>query len=223
MLMFYVTKKIKINLEKRFNVNLKKDFIKGVRFLDVIKEDSIIFFDMDGTIVDTDFANFLAYQQAISETVKYDLNVEYDPNSRFNRNSLKNISPLLSEFEYLEIIERKEEIYHNYLNEIQVYNDELNVAIEYAKSNRVILVTNSCRSRAMSILNYLGIYKYFDEVFCQESISQIGGTNKFKNAISKMGISPRCVIAFENEESEVLLAIEAGIEIINPTIGGCYA
>ncbi|MFO1353332.1 MAG: hypothetical protein U1E88_01460 [Acinetobacter sp.] len=40
--------------------------------------------------------------------------------------------------------------------------------------------------------------------------------NKFQNAIEKLGICPNRVIAFENEESEVLLALKAGIEIINP-------
>lgn len=61
---------------KRFYVNLKEDFIREVRFLDVIKKDTVLFFDMDGTLVDTDYANFLAYQQAISEIVESDLNIE---------------------------------------------------------------------------------------------------------------------------------------------------
>ena len=74
---------------KRFYVNLKEDFIREVRFLDVIKKDTVLFFDMDGTLVDTDYANFLAYQQAISEIVESDLNIEYDSNFRLNRSSLK--------------------------------------------------------------------------------------------------------------------------------------
>ena len=72
---------------KRFYVNLKEDFIREVRFLDVIKKDTVLFFDMDGTLVDTDYANFLAYQQAISEIVESDLNIEYDSNFRLNRSS----------------------------------------------------------------------------------------------------------------------------------------
>ena len=35
---------------KRFYVNLKEDFIREVRFLDVIKKDTVLFFDMDGTL-----------------------------------------------------------------------------------------------------------------------------------------------------------------------------
>ncbi|MFO1353331.1 MAG: hypothetical protein U1E88_01455 [Acinetobacter sp.] len=62
---------------------------------------------MDGTLVDTDYANFLAYKQAISETVKFDFNVEYDPNFRLTRNSLTAVAPFLSETEYHRIVEKR--------------------------------------------------------------------------------------------------------------------
>ena len=88
-------------------MNLKEEFIREVSFIDVIKKDTVLFFDMDGTLVDTDYANFLAYQQAISEIVESDLNIEYDPNFRWNRSSLKNVLPFLSETEYHRIVEKK--------------------------------------------------------------------------------------------------------------------
>lgn len=222
MLIFYGIIMLKF-FRKRFYVNLKEDFIREVRFLDVITKNTVLFFDMDGTLVDTDYANFLAYQQAISEIVEFDLNVEYDPNLRLNRNSLKIVAPFLSETEYRGIIEKKEEIYHNYLHEIQVCKEQVSVVFEYAKSNKIILVTNSYSNRAMIILNYLGLTEYFDEIFCQESMNANNQVNKFQNAIEKLGISPDRITAFENEESEILLAIKAGIEIINPNMDGYNA
>ena len=42
--------------------------------------------------------------------------------------------------------------------------------------------------------------------------------NKFQKAILKLGITPNHIIAFENEESEIADAREAGITIINPII-----
>ena len=208
---------------KRFYVNLKEDFIREVRFLDVIKKDTVLFFDMDGTLVDTDYANFLAYQQAISEIVESDLNIEYDPNFRLNRSSLKNVLPFLSETEYRGIIEKKEELYNNYLHEIQVCKEKVSVIFEYAKYNKIVLVTNSSSNRAMTILNYFGLTEYFDEIFCQESMNENNKINKFQNAIEKLDITPNIVVAFENEESEILFALKAGIEIINPKMDGSYA
>ncbi|MBT1524185.1 HAD hydrolase-like protein [Acinetobacter pittii] len=181
-----------------------------------ITPDMILFFDMDGTLVDSDYANFLAYQQAISSVIKYDICLSYNSNCRLNRNSIKAALPSLLETEYQEIIQEKENIYHQFLAKNRLYIEQVNILVEYSKSNKIILVTNSYRVRAMGILNYFNLTKYFDEIFCQESIIENNQFNKFENAILKLGVSPKKIIVFENEESEILLAIKAGIEIINP-------
>lgn len=31
----------------------------------VISDDTVLFFDLDGTLIDTDYANYLAYEKAI--------------------------------------------------------------------------------------------------------------------------------------------------------------
>lgn len=176
----------------------------------------ILFFDMDGTLVDSDYANFLAYQQAISSVIKYDICLSYNSNFRLNRNSIKAALPSLLETEYQEIIQEKENIYHQFLDKNRLYIEQVNILVEYSKSNKIILVTNSYRVRAMGILNYFNLTKYFDEIFCQESMIENNQFNKFENAILKLGVSSKKIIVFENEESEILLAIKAGIEIINP-------
>ena len=35
-----------------------------------INSDTVLFFDMDGTLIDTDFANFLSYQEAIKSVMQ---------------------------------------------------------------------------------------------------------------------------------------------------------
>ncbi len=181
-----------------------------------ITSDMILFFDMDGTLVDTDYANFLAYQQAILSIIKYDVCLNYNSNFRLTRNSLKLAVPSLLETECQKIIQEKEGIYHQFLSVNILYQEHVNIAVEYSKSNKIILVTNSYRVRAMEILNYFNLTKYFDEIFCRESMVENNKFNKFENAILKLGVSPKKIIVFENEESEILLAIKAGIEIINP-------
>lgn len=176
----------------------------------------ILFFDMDGTLVDSDYANFLAYQQAISSVIKNDICLSYNSNFRLNRNSIKAALPSLLETEYQEIIQEKENIYHQFLDKNRLYIEQVNILVEYSKSNKIILVTNSYRVRAMGILNYFNLTKYFNEIFCQESMIENNQFNKFENAILKLGVSSKKIIVFENEESEILLAIKAGIEIINP-------
>ena len=50
--------------------------------------------------------------------------------------------------------------------------EKVSVIFEYAKYNKIVLVTNSSSNRAMTILNYFGLTEYFDEIFCQESMGE---------------------------------------------------
>jgi beta-phosphoglucomutase len=62
-----------------------------------ITSDTILFFDMDGTLTDTNFANFLSYKKAICSATKSDHNLTYNPDKRFNRSILKNAVSNLTE------------------------------------------------------------------------------------------------------------------------------
>lgn len=54
-----------------------------------IEADSILFFDMDGTLVNTDFANYLSYKMAIQSVIQTKISISYNQNERINRSSLK--------------------------------------------------------------------------------------------------------------------------------------
>ncbi len=75
-----------------------------------INTNMILFFDMDGTLVDTNLANFLSYKKAMLTVTKSDFNLTYNHEIRFNRNNLKNIVPNLSENEYERIIQKKKSV-----------------------------------------------------------------------------------------------------------------
>ncbi len=76
----------------------------------IITADTVLFFDMDGTLVDTNLANFLSYKKAIISVTKSNHYLTYDPVERFNRSSLKNAVPNLSDNEYNRIIKKKKNI-----------------------------------------------------------------------------------------------------------------
>jgi beta-phosphoglucomutase len=62
-----------------------------------INSDTVLFFDMDGTLIDTDFANFLSYQEAIKSVMQSETEIQYVPNERFNRSTLNKLVPSLTE------------------------------------------------------------------------------------------------------------------------------
>jgi len=183
-----------------------------------INTDTILFFDMDGTLVDTDFSNFLSYKKAIQSVIQTDKDISYNPNERFNRGILKRVVPNLTETEYKKIIKQKEEYYKEHLPQTKLNKLVADILIQYSKTNKTVLVTNCREDRALMTLNYHGLTDKFSNIFYKQFTDNDEKINKFLNAISTLGVRPNIVIAFENEETEIADAKQAGIETINPVI-----
>jgi phosphoglycolate phosphatase-like HAD superfamily hydrolase len=184
----------------------------------IITADTVLFFDMDGTLVDTNLANFLSYKKAIISVTKSNHYLTYDPVERFNRSSLKNAVPNLSDNEYNRIIQEKEKYYNDFLHETKLIVETADILTKYSKTNKTVLVTNCRKDRAIMTLKYHGLDDKFSYIFCKETDDNENNINKFQNAILKLGVPPNLIIAFENEESEIKNAFEAGIKIINPKV-----
>lgn len=182
-----------------------------------IRPEHILFFDMDGTLVNTNVANFLSYKKAVHSITKSEYDMTYNSYPRFNRITLKIAVPNLTETEYERIVQRKEEYYNDFLHETELIKETADILFKYSKTNKTVLVTNSRKDRAMTILKRFGLEEHFGNIFCKEFIEN-GKKNKFQNAISKLDIFPNLVVAFENEETEIANARQAGIEIINPVL-----
>ncbi|TWP27778.1 HAD family phosphatase [Apibacter muscae] len=183
----------------------------------LITSDSVLFFDMDGTLVDTNYANFLSYREAVKLVRGKDFNIAYSPHQRFNRSFLKKTISNLIKTELELIVREKEKNYNSLLHETKLNNEIVEILHKYFNTNKTILVTNCRKERALATLNYHGLIDKFSNFFFRQ-FSDNGNRkiNKFQNAILKLGISPNLVVLFENEEIEIINAKQAGIEIINP-------
>lgn len=165
--------------------------------------------------MDTDYANFLSYKKAIQSCVQLEKEIEFDPNERFNRASLKAVVPNLKETDYEEIIQKKEENYKEHLSETKLNKSVVDILLKYFQTNKAVLVTNCREDRALMTLNYHNLTDKFSNIFFRAISDNGEHINKYKKAISSLSLSAQTVIVFENERPEIEDAIQAGISIEN--------
>ncbi len=173
-----------------------------------IKKGNILFFDLDGTLVETNYANFLAYNKALK--LLLNKSIIYNPQERFTREKLSLTFPALTREEIKNIIEKKEIFYEDYVREIKLNTAMYHILNYYHTTNRIFLVTNCRKDRALKILQHYNLYGKFEKIFYQKCDNG-KMINKFKHAISYLNIIPETVIVFENEQSEIMNAVDAGI------------
>lgn len=174
----------------------------------IVSSKSVLIFDLDGTMVDTDEANFLAYKEAVNEVKKIDLFSVCLKNKRLTRNKLKELLSLSSQ-EYKDIIDVKNAVYEKYLQKTSVNESILQVVHDFSKNHKTVLSTNSHQERADLILKHHHLMEFFDDRFYKNNYKK--ENNKFKYVIEYLKIDPRRVIVFENEYSEVRRAKLIGI------------
>jgi phosphoglycolate phosphatase-like HAD superfamily hydrolase len=163
-----------------------------------INSKTVLFFDLDGTLVDTNLSNFLSYQQAIQNVTKTDRIVALS-DERFNRTAIKILFPDLNEKEYEEIIFQKEKNYIKQLHRTKVNNLVKDLLSRYHSTNRTILVTHCREERAVQTLNYHNLTNKFSDLFFRQTSENGIKINKYENAIKKLNLKKDNIVIFENE------------------------
>jgi len=178
----------------------------------LIKEKTVIFFDMDETLISTNYANYLSYKSAINDIIGY---IPIETNNRFTRKRLKEIIPNISNKQYNAIIKRKNLLYKDYISETKIIQPIVDILNRYTTTHKTILVTNSRKERALQTLEYHNLTNKFDQFIFKDSNTDNSSykNNKYLKAISNINISSnKFIIAFDNEEIEIKNAQKAGIK-----------
>ena len=181
----------------------------------IITQDKVLFFDMDGTLVDTDYANYLSFKMAIQSVINPKQFLPFNPNERFNRTILQREFPNLKDNEYQEIIRLKERFYSKNIGQTKLLPYANEILDRFFEFNTTVLVTNCREDRAIMTLNQHGLTDKFKHKIFRKSIAKNQHINKFENALKTLELEPQMIIAFENEQFEIDEAVKAGIPIEN--------
>lgn len=177
-------------------------------YINNITDSHLLVVDLDGTLVNTDMANYLSYKDAIQQIIGLDLAIAHNKYERFTREKLFSIVDNLTKLQYKKIIDIKNEVYPKYLSKSKLNFAMLNIIEKFINTNKIILATSSCKNRAEMVLRYHGLTNVFDYIFFKEDYNQ---KSKFHHVVNHFGVSANLIFAFENDDDEIRKAIEIGI------------
>ena len=169
-------------------------------------EADVVVFDLDGTLIDSDYANFLSYKSAIQKIMRSELQLTFEPNRRVTREIIKDIFPEICDEKLSKIIKRKECIYKMYLCRTTVNNEMVKI-LEKSQGKKIILATNSSKERAELLLSYHKLSEKFTLKYYKEDINK---RNKYLRIFEEIDLAKEKVVVFEDNKIFIESAIAAG-------------
>lgn len=167
----------------------------------------VIVFDLDGTLVDSDYANFLAYEDAVTHILSKHIKLDFSQSIRITRESLKELIPNITDKQLNDISSYKERIYYKYLSKTKV-NSKLIQIIAQFQGKEFVLATDSRRCRAELLLNHHGLIGKFSRKIFRDDEDQ---RDKYARLMSKIPKERTPILVFENDGDSIELAIACGI------------
>lgn len=170
-----------------------------------IQNAEILVVDLDGTLIDTNQANLLAYQAATLEVTGTALPEQAASYDRLTRNRLQEALDDLPADLLDAIVQRKEVLYPQFLHTTQL-NTKLYQLLQGCQDKVLVLATNARQARAEQLLHQHqhNLHHLFAECYYHGE----GQPNKFKQIFARF--RGKEIIIFENEAAQASLALAAG-------------
>jgi HAD superfamily hydrolase (TIGR01509 family) len=176
-----------------------------------------LFFDLDGTLVDTYEADFLAYRDAIAEVAgKIIDKAGFDRmHGKEMAEKLAALVPELSKERYPDVRAAKKKHYKKYVHITQLNDVLLKFAEQFKGHHHCVLVTTAKRDNVQSVLSHHGLLDFFTDLICGDDVSHAKPhPESYELALKKTGLKPHEAVAFEDSESGIASAEAAGIPVI---------
>lgn len=178
------------------------------------------FFDLDGTLCDTDRANYIAYKEACK---KEGYILEEEDFYRVNGNRADKFIPMLfpeiTKKQVDNIRQNKALIYPGLLHETRPNTELIDFLKIMKPHHKLVLVTTAARKNAEHILRHTGLEDSFDQmIFGEDIINPKPAPDVYLYALKETELSADEVVAFEDSVVGIEAATSAGIKTVRVKI-----
>lgn len=177
-----------------------------------------LFFDLDGTLVDTERANFEAYRIAVKD--KLGVNIKFQKFKETNGLSYKEFLPMLVPGIHDEMIEevsrKKRKVYSDLMHLTKANTFLIDFLQNIAGYHQTALVTTAKRANAQAVLSAHDLQHLFDVVVCGDDVASLKPhPAAYMRALDLCRLKPSETLAFEDSQPGLAAARQAGISTIH--------
>lgn len=170
-----------------------------------LKTTNILLFDLDGTLVNTDFIYIKVWDELLKE---YNINCDksffdYFIKGKSDNSFMTYIDSSITSDKIIEISKKKDELFIKYLQiEQEILIEGAIMFFEKNKNNKIAIVTSCNKSAAEYILNSTGLMKYIDLIIASEDcIYHKPNPEPYLNAIKYFNVNMENIFIFEDSYS----------------------
>lgn len=173
-----------------------------------------LLFDMDGTLFDTSYVNFLAYQKALKEENR-DLTLEFYRTNCEGRNYKEFLVDLVSVNKIETVHSNKVAYYPQFLSMAKQNVRLFDVLVELKLIYSTGLVTTASRENTEEILRVFERRNLFDIIIAKEDIQCTKPNPEcYLKAMQLLDCEPQNTIIFEDSEIGLRAAVESGANVV---------
>jgi len=178
-----------------------------------------LFFDLDGTLCDTDQANYEAYARAFRDegiTIDPEAFTELQGRQGLRADAfIPKLAPGIAPEAVARIRAAKAKYYPDCMHLVAPNEQLINFIRMSRGQHTTALVTTAQRANALGVLKHAAITDLFDHmVFGGDVTHPKPHPEAYLKALEISGLDPNDVIAFEDSESGVASAAAAGLKVI---------
>lgn len=181
-----------------------------------------IFCDMDGTLVDTRRANFVAYKNALAQFDLVFTQEQFtDSWGKDSRDFLPELYPDLSLTDIEQVRDLKALEYVGLFAETRVNTALLELLLTFRSQGvQVLLVTTAKRRSLLPLLDFHALRGVFDHIVSGDDVSSgKPHPEPYLKALSLAECSASGVLAIEDSEEGISSAEQAGISVLRIAFG----